>query len=110
MVSVIDTHNREALGIGVDFSLPSDSRSSCLGADHRVAGKPAAMCCGYGLENVSGLIQAWADRHSIWLDYILSGKPLQNAHVERCNWTVRYEWLSQYYWEGLGEVRPFATE
>jgi putative transposase len=33
------------------------------------------------------------------LNYIQPGKPQQNAYVERFNRTVRYEWLSQYYWD-----------
>ena len=57
-----------------------------------------------------GLIQAWADRKGIRLDYIQPGKPQQNAYVERFNRTVRYEWLSQYYWEDLDQVRLFATQ
>jgi putative transposase len=33
----------------------------------------------------------------------------QNAYVERFNRTVRYEWLSLYYWSSLEEVQEFAT-
>ena len=33
------------------------------------------------------------------------GKPEQNACVERFNRTVRYEWLPQYCWSGLDEIR-----
>ena len=29
---------------------------------------------------------------------------------ERFNRTVRYEWLSQYYWKDLAEVQLFATK
>ena len=58
----------------------------------------------------SGLIQAWAVRCGIRLEYIQPGKPQQNAYVERFNRTVRYEWLSQYCWEDLDEVRLFATQ
>ena len=36
--------------------------------------------------------------------------PQQNAYVERFNRTVRYEWLSQYYWSDLAEVQDFATK
>jgi putative transposase len=36
-------------------------------------------------------------------------KPQQNAYVERFNRTVRYEWLSQYYWSDLAEVQEFST-
>ena len=66
--------------------------------------------CDNGPENISGLIQAWAERHEIALDYIQPGKPQQNAYVERFNRTVRYEWLSQYYWQDLDEVRLFSTQ
>jgi putative transposase len=38
------------------------------------------------------------------------GKPQQNAYVARFNRTVRYEWLSQYYWDDLAHVQHFATE
>jgi putative transposase len=73
-------------------------------------GRPAAIRCDNGPENISGLIQAWADRMGIRLDCIQPGKPQQNAYVERFNRTVRYEWLSQYYWGNLDEVQLFATQ
>ncbi len=34
----------------------------------------------------------------------------RGAYVERFNRTVRYEWLSQYYWDDLAHVQHFATE
>jgi putative transposase len=75
LFNVIDDFNREALGIEVDFSLPSER-----------------------------VIQA--------LKQIISwrGKLQQNAYVERFNRTVRYEWLSQYYWSSIEEVQDFATQ
>ena len=69
-----------------------------------------AYWCDNDLENISGLILVWADKHTIRLDYIQPGKPQQNAYIERFNRTVRYEWLSQYLWEDLDEVRLFATQ
>ena len=30
--------------------------------------------------------------------------------MERFNRTVRYEWLSQYYWSSIEEVQDFATQ
>jgi putative transposase len=56
-----------------------------------------------------GAIQLWAEQSGIAFQYIQPGKPQQNAYVERFNRTVRYEWLSQYYWENLDEVRDFPT-
>ncbi len=66
--------------------------------------------CDNGPENVSGPIQNWAEEAGIAFQYIQPGKPQQNAYVERVNRTVRYEWLSQYYWQDLDEVRDHATQ
>jgi putative transposase len=58
-------------------------------------GKPLVIRCDNGLEYISAAIQTWAAE---W-----------GAYVERFNRTVRYEWLSQYYWSTLEEVQEFAT-
>jgi len=110
LFNVIDDFNREGLGIEVDFSLPSARVIRTLEQIIEWRGKPGVIRCDNGPENVSGLIQAWADRQGIRLDYIQPGKPQQNAYVERFNRTVRYEWLSQYYWSNLDEIRLFATQ
>jgi putative transposase len=109
LFNVIDDFNREALGIEVDFSLPSARIIRALEQIMEWRGQPAVIRCDNGPENISGLIQAWADRSGIRLEYIQPGKPQQNAYVERFNRTVRYEWLSQYLWGDLDEVRLFAT-
>lgn len=110
LFNVIDDFNREALGIEVDFSLPSERIIRVLERIIEWRGRPDAIRCDNGPENISGLIQAWAERSGIRMDYIQPGKPQQNAYVERFNRTVRYEWLSQYYWGNLDEVRLFATQ
>ena len=110
LLNVIDDFNREALGIEVDFSLPSARVIRALEQIIEWRGKPTAIRCDNGPENVSGLIQQWAMQRRIRIDYIQPGKPQQNAYVERFNRTVRYEWLSQYLWSDLQEVQLFATE
>jgi putative transposase len=73
-------------------------------------GKSAAIRCDNGPEYLSDAITQWAGQHGIALNYIQPGKPQQNAYVERFNRTVRYEWLSQYYWDDLAHIQQFATE
>lgn len=109
LFNVIDDFNREALGIEVDFSLPSERVIRALNQIIEWRGKPKAIRCDNGPEYVSGKLIAWAEAQQIRIEYIQPGKPQQNAYVERFNRTVRYEWLSQYYWENLEEVRLFAT-
>jgi len=109
LFNVIDDFNREALGIEVDFSLPSERVIRALNQIIEWRGKPKAIRCDNGPEYISGKLIAWAEAQQIRIEYIQPGKPQQNAYFERFNRTVRYERLSQYYWENLEEVRLFAT-
>ena len=109
VLNVIDDYNREALGMEIDFSLPSERVIRALKQISEWRGKPLVIRCDNGPENISGAIQNWAEASGIAFQYIQPGKPQQNAYVERFNRTVRYEWLSQYYWRDLDEVRDHAT-
>jgi putative transposase len=110
LLNVIDDHNREALGLEVDFSLPSERVIRSLKNIIQWRGKPDAIRCDNGPENISQSIQAWAKDWGIELQYIQPGKPQQNAYIERFNRTVRYEWLSQYQWESIEQVQEHATQ
>ena len=110
LLNVLDDFNREALSIEIDFSLPSERVIRSLGQLISWRGKPRAIRCDNGPEYISDAMRSWAKRESIRIEYIQPGKPQQNAYVERFNRTVRYEWLSQYYWSDLERVRMHATE
>ena len=110
LFNVIDDFNRESLGIEIDLSLPSERVIRALNQIIEWRGKPRTLRCDNGPENISGVIQAWAARHGIEISYIQPGKPQQNAYIERFKRTVRYEWLSQYHWQDLDEVRLNATQ
>lgn len=110
LLNVIDDFNREALGIEVDFSLPSERVIRTLEQIIDWRGSPIAIRCDNGPEYLSAAIVSWALRSGIRLEYIQPGKPQQNAYVERFNRTVRYEWLSQYHWDTLDHVQQAATE
>ena len=62
----------------------------------------------HAIHGLSKLSVYWL-RLGIAIERIKPGNPQQNAYVERFNRTVRYEWLSQYYWKDLEEVQLFAT-
>lgn len=110
VLNVIDDFNREALGIEVDFSLPSERVIRTLKQIIGWRGKPSAIRCDNGPEYLSTAIVQWAGAWNIKLEYIQPGKPQQNAYVERFNRTVRYEWLSQYHWDDLDHVQRVATQ
>jgi putative transposase len=110
LFNVIDDFNREALGIEVDFSLPSQRVIRSLTQIIGWHGKPGAIRCDNGPEYISTKLKTWAADNGIRLDYIQPGNPQQNAYIERFNRTVRYEWLSQHPWKNLAHVQRFATE
>ncbi len=110
LLNVIDDFNREALGIEVDFSLPSERLIRTLERIIEWRGSPKVIRCDNGPENISHAVQQWAQNRSIRLEYIEPGKPQQNAYVERFNRTVRYEWLAQQLFDSIEEVQEFATQ
>ncbi|MCF2133409.1 MULTISPECIES: IS3 family transposase [Mycetohabitans] len=110
LFNVIDDFNREALGIEIDFSLPSQRVIRALRQIISWRGRPKAIRCDNRPEYLSATITEWARQYGIKLDYIQPGKPQHNAYVERFNRTVRYEWLSQYHWKDLEHVQRFATD
>jgi putative transposase len=48
-------------------------------------------------------------RTNIRIDYIQPDKPQQNAYGERCNRTVRHDWLPQTLFGSIEELRGAAT-
>ncbi len=110
LLNVIDDFNREALGMEVDFSLPSERVIRILEQIIAWRGRPGVIRCDNGPEYVSAALQNWASKRGIRIEYIQPGKPQQNAYVERFNRTVRYEWLAQYLFDTVEEVQDFATQ
>ena len=75
-----------------------------------IALNPASFQRCYGPENVSGFLKTWAATRGIHSEDIQSGKPQQNAYIERYNRTVRHEWLDQSIFETTQEAQDQATK
>ena len=110
LLNVIDDFNREGLGMEIDFSLPSERVIRALEQIIEWRGCPQEIRCDNGPEYISAKLQTWARKRDIRLRYIQPGKPQQNGYVERYNRTVRYDWLNQYLFESIDEIRDFATK
>lgn len=109
LFNVLDDFNREGLAIELDLSLPSERVIRALEQVIEWRGKPKVLRYDNGPEYVSSAVSCWAKRRGIRLEYIQPGKPQQNAYIERYNRTVRYDWLAQYLFESIDQVREFAT-
>ncbi|MDR9498531.1 MAG: IS3 family transposase [Hydrogenovibrio sp.] len=108
--NVIDDYNREGLCIDVDFSMPSQRVIRSLEQVIEWRGKPSAIRCDNGPENISQVLIDWATKQQITLLYIQPGKPTQNAYVERFNRTVRHEWLELHLFETIEQAQYLATQ
>ena len=84
LFNIIDDFNREALGIEVDFSLPSE----------RV------------IRSLDQIIEWRGNTDGI---YPTRETATERAYVERFNRTVRYERLTHYCLDAITEVQDFAT-
>lgn len=110
LLNVIDDHQREALCIEADFSLPAPRVIRVLDQLLEWRDKPMAIRCDNGPEFISTEFVRWATRHDIRIDYIQPGKPQQNAYIERYNRTMRYSWVSKHLFESIEEVQDYATK
>lgn len=108
--NVIDDYNREALGVEVDLSLPSERVIRTLEQIIEWRGKPIALRCDNGPEYISQTLINWANKHQITLLYIQPGKPRQNAYIERFNRTARHEWLDLHLFESVEHAQLLATQ
>ena len=68
LLNVIDDFNREALGMEIDFSLPAQRVIRALEQIIEWRGKPGAIRCDNGPENISGAVQSWAAQRHIRID------------------------------------------
>ena len=104
-LNVLDDGNREALGIDVATSLPSQRGIRFLEQLIEVHGKPAALRLDNGPELTSQAFVDWAAEQEITLRFIEPGKPNQNAFIERFNRTYRTEVLNAYVFEATDQVQ-----
>ncbi len=70
LFNVIDDFNREALGIEVGFSLPSERVIRSLDQIIAWRGKPSIIRADNGPELVSGRLMEWAAKHQIYITHI----------------------------------------
>jgi putative transposase len=109
-LNVLDDFNREGLGIEVDFSLPAERVIRSLDRIIAWRGKPGTIRVDNNPEHISEELMKWAEKQGVAIQHIQPGQPQQNAYIERCNRTVRHEWLNQYIIETIEEPQGHATQ
>lgn len=108
ILNVIDDFNRQSLAVEIDTSLPGQRVKRVLERVMARHGKPQALRTDNGPEFISQVIVQWCEDHSITLQHIQPGKPMQNGYVERLNGSMRRELLDVYVFSSLAEARQRA--
>ncbi|MGI4740785.1 MAG: IS3 family transposase [Janthinobacterium lividum] len=107
---VLDDYNRQLLGVEIDFSLPAARVVQVLTRLVEYHGRPAQLRTDNGPEFSSARLSDWCEKQGIDLHLIQSGKPTQNAYIERFNGSFRRELLDAHLFRSLAHVRQLVAE
>ena len=110
ILNVADVLSREALASEVDTSLPAVRVIQALEEIALERGYPSRITIDNGPEFRSQALDAWAYEHSVYLDFIQPGKPVQNAVIESYNGRMRDELLNLHWWRTIDEARVAVGE
>ena len=103
--NVIDDFTRECLTIEIDLNLPAARVIRALDRIAAWRGYPAKVRLDNGPEFIAVALAEWAEAHTVQLDFIQPGRPMQNGFIERFNGSYRRGVLDLYVFRNLTEVR-----
>lgn len=101
----MDFIHRESPAIEVDTSLAGMRVVRVLDRLKETRGLPKAIVVDNGPEFSGRVLDDWAYRNGVKLDFIDPGKPVQNPSIESFNATFRKDCLNQHWFYTLEEAR-----
>ena len=104
-LSIVDTFTHECLTLEVDTSLGGERVKRVLERLASQRGLPEAITVDNGPEFISQVMDEWAYRCGVKLDFIRPGKPTDNPFVESFHDKFRGECLNAHYFSTLFEAR-----
>jgi putative transposase len=105
LLTLVDNFSRVSPAIEVDFSL-TGSRVVEVMERLRLAGQmPRVIRVDNGSEFVSKVMDEWAHRNNVKLEFSRPGKPTDNAFIESFNGRLRQECLNQHWFISLEDAR-----
>jgi putative transposase len=109
-LSIVDTFTHECLALEVDTSLGGERVKRALEKLSWERGLPEAITVDNGPEFISQVMDEWAYRRGVKLDFIRPGKPTDNAFVESFHDKFRDECLNENYFLSLAEARTIIED
>lgn len=109
-LSIVDTYTHECLALEVDTSLGGERVKRVLERLAFERGLPESIVVDNGPEFISKVLDEWAYRKGVKLDFIRPGKPTDNAFVESFHDKFREECLNEHYFSTLFEARTIIED
>lgn len=109
-LTLMDTFTREGLAVEVDFSLGGERVKRVLEHLCTMRGGPKSISVDNGPEFISRVLDEWAYRRGVALDFSRPGKPTDNAYIESFNGKFRNECLNSHYFSTLSEARKIIED
>ena len=105
ILTIVDLWDRSSPAVEVDVSLPGLRVVRALERLRLHGRLPKSIRLDNGPEFTGKALDAWAHKHSVWLDFIRPGKPTDNGHIESFNGRMRDECLNQNAFLSLADAR-----
>lgn len=105
VLTVIDQWSRESVLLEANVSLTGRSVVDALEAVSARRPLPRAITVDHGTEFTSNVLDEWAYRRGVTLDFIRPGKPVENAFIESFNGRLRDECLNVYSFESIAHAQ-----
>lgn len=109
-LSIVDTFTHECLMLEVDTSLGGERVKRVLERLTSERGVPESITVDNGPEFISQVMDEWAYRRGVKLDFIRPGKPTDNPFVESFHDKFREECLDEHYFSTLFEARGIIED
>jgi putative transposase len=104
-LTVMDLYTRESLTLIADRSLTGVKVAAALSRVLQQRPAPQAITVDNGGEFVNRAMDAWAYAHSVRLDFIRPGKPVENAFIESFIGKLRDECLNSHVFASVAEAQ-----
>jgi putative transposase len=105
MPTLIDNYMRECLAIEVGQGIGGGKLVGVLGQIAMERGTPKTIRVDNGPEFVSKVLDQWAYRNGVTLDFSRRGKPTDNAYEESFNGSLRDECVNVNWFLSLEDAR-----
>ena len=109
-LTIVDDYSRECPAIEVDTSLGGRRVVGVLERLAETRGLPEVITIDNGPEFAGRVLDEWAYRKGVKLNFIRPGKPVENAYIESFNGRLRDECLNTNWFMNLKHAREIIED